>query len=318
MSKKYKVSGIPSLVILDSEGNTITTDGRSAVMEDPEGKDFPWKPKPFSEIVESATVVDKDGKKSKFTDLKGKHIGLYFSAHWCPPCKAFTPELVETYKKIQAVRKDFEIVFVSSDKDEDAFKEYYNEMPWMALEFADRDTKNHLSKHFEVSGIPSFVVLDPDMKVVNANARGAVSEDPDGKTFPWAPKPVNSIENAEGINDTPSLVVMMEHLSVEAQAPIKSAMEAISVPALAEAKAKDAEPEVIYFVAEKKGGIADKVRQLTKAGDAEGDKPQVMLLDCADGGAYYEFPASEAVTEETMKAFLKNFAAGSLEKKTFG
>lgn len=25
-------------------------------------------------------------------------IAYYFSAHWCPPCKAFTPKLAEKYK----------------------------------------------------------------------------------------------------------------------------------------------------------------------------------------------------------------------------
>lgn len=286
--------------------------------EDPEGKNFPWIPKSFNEIIGAATVVDKDGKQSKFTDLKGKHIGLYFSAHWCPPCKQFTPKLIHTYKKVKEANNDFEIVFVSSDRDEDAFKEYYAEMPWMALDYLDRDSKNALSKHFDVNGIPSFVILDPDMKLSNGNARGAIDEDPEGEQFPWNPKPVNSMESPDGINDTPSLIAMMEHLSVEAQEPVKAAMESIAVPALAKAKASDTDPEVIYFVAEKKGNTADQVRKLTGIGNAEGDTAQVLLLDCGDGGAYYKFPTDEAVNEETMKAFLKKFADGELEKNTFG
>ena len=35
-------------------------------------------------------------------------LGLYFSAHWCPPCKAFTPKLVETYNKVKAAGKQLE------------------------------------------------------------------------------------------------------------------------------------------------------------------------------------------------------------------
>merc|ERR1719189_1069843 len=40
-------------------------------------------------------------------------IGIYFSAHWCPPCRGFTPVLAETYETLAKAGKKFEIVFVS-------------------------------------------------------------------------------------------------------------------------------------------------------------------------------------------------------------
>ena len=74
---------------------------------------------------------------------EGKVFGIYFSAHWCPPCRAFTPQLAEWYKKFKkgANGDNLEIVFVSSDRDETAFKEYFAEMPWHALSYAQRDKK---------------------------------------------------------------------------------------------------------------------------------------------------------------------------------
>ena len=82
-------------------------------------------------------------------------VGLYFSAHWCPPCRGFTPKLAETYTKIkEAGDKPFEIVFISSDKDQEQFDSYFAEMPWLALPFEQRDLKAKLSKKFKVNGIP--------------------------------------------------------------------------------------------------------------------------------------------------------------------
>merc|ERR1712178_316196 len=52
-------------------------------------------------------------------------VGIYFSAHWCPPCRGFTPKLAEIYKSMKAAGKKFEIVFASSDRDQTAFDEYY-------------------------------------------------------------------------------------------------------------------------------------------------------------------------------------------------
>ncbi|CAM9984403.1 unnamed protein product [Sphacelaria rigidula] len=57
--------------------------------------------------------------------IQGKTLALYFSAHWCPPCRAFTPHLVKTYKAIKqrAGGSDVEFIFVSSDKEQSSFEE---------------------------------------------------------------------------------------------------------------------------------------------------------------------------------------------------
>merc|ERR1719326_63234 len=84
------------------------------------------------------------------TAFEGKKaVALYFSAHWCPPCRGFTPKLAEWYKANLAA-KGLEVVFISSDRDEEAFKEYYAEQPWLALPFSARDTKAELSKKYKV------------------------------------------------------------------------------------------------------------------------------------------------------------------------
>ena len=68
----------------------------------------------------------------------------------CPPCRGFTPALATSYTIIVAKGKSFEIVFVSSDRDEASFQSYFAEMPWLALPFADRETKQALSDKFGV------------------------------------------------------------------------------------------------------------------------------------------------------------------------
>ncbi|XP_041362566.1 tryparedoxin-like [Gigantopelta aegis] len=114
----------------------------------------------------------------------GKIVGLYFSAHWCPPCRGFTPTLATFYNNVKS-KKNFEIIFISSDKDESSFKEYLDSMPWPALPFSDRDRKKALSEKFGVTGIPTLILLDEDGKVLNKNARGDVLDDPEGEDFPW-------------------------------------------------------------------------------------------------------------------------------------
>lgn len=116
--------------------------------------------------------MTKKGSDFQFSDEK--YIGLYFSAHWCPPCRQFTPKLAEYYNNVQAKGHRFEVVFLSSDRDEDSFNEYYNEMPWAALKFNDREIKNKIAEIYSVRGIPTLVILDRAGQTVSANARSNV------------------------------------------------------------------------------------------------------------------------------------------------
>jgi nucleoredoxin len=62
---------------------------------------------------------------------------VYFGAHWCPNCRKFTPKLTEFYRQQHEKHPNFEVIFVSADKDEDAMLQYMNgyKMPWPAVKF---------------------------------------------------------------------------------------------------------------------------------------------------------------------------------------
>ncbi|KAL4165120.1 hypothetical protein KRP22_003851 [Phytophthora ramorum] len=110
--------------------------------------------------------------------LAGKKvIGLYFSGHYCPPCRKFTPLLDVVYSDIkEAGHQDFEIVFVSSDKEEAKFTEYYEEMPWIALPYARRDLKLELCEKFGVKTVPTLIFFNEKGEVVEREGRYFVTD----------------------------------------------------------------------------------------------------------------------------------------------
>lgn len=116
------------------------------------------------------------GKPAPAEALKGKLVGLYFSAHWCPPCRAFTPELIAAYKKIRAEKKPFEIVLVSADRDERSMYQYMDKtgMPWLTMKF-DAQRQQALGERFSVQGIPTLVILDETGRTVSLTGRGDVT-----------------------------------------------------------------------------------------------------------------------------------------------
>jgi len=321
LSKKYKVQGIPTLVIVGEDGETITTAGRKAISSDPSGEKFPWKPPTIREAL-SGDFVDGSGKTVQLDALSGKKIGLYFSAHWCGPCRGFTPKLVETYKKVKEKNPDFEIIFASSDRDEASFKDYFSEMPWLALPFADRSRKATLSDLFEVQGIPTFVMLDEDLNIINKDGRSSVGADPEGEAFPWHPKLVNDFE-ADGpgnVNDITSVIVVAKSFDDAVKAKITEGLEKISKHYVDEGKAKGEDPEFAFFTAEDKG-LGQRVMQMCKvdASTIQEGKAQLVLLDIPDNGGYYngsqvDFDAIPGAVETMLSAY----KAKAMERQQLG
>ncbi|CAF1253038.1 unnamed protein product [Rotaria magnacalcarata] len=133
-------------------------------------------------------ILHKSNQEVNLNDEKyrGKIIGIYFSAHWCPPCRGFTPILIDFYKKHKE-DKNFEIIFVSSDNDEESFNDYYKDMPWWKLDYKERGKRNELASSFKISGIPALILLDGDSgKIICNNGREQIQfQDKNGENFPW-------------------------------------------------------------------------------------------------------------------------------------
>jgi thiol-disulfide isomerase/thioredoxin len=101
-----------------------------------------------------------------------RYIAFYFSAGWCGPCHKFTPDLVSFYNEMKPKHPDFEVVFVSDDRNAADMQNYMNEMsmPWPALRW-DAVKWSQASK-LAGPGIPCLVVVNSDWKVVSNSYDG--------------------------------------------------------------------------------------------------------------------------------------------------
>ena len=109
-------------------------------------------------------LLSKTGE-TEYGSVDAPVILVYFSAHWCPPCRQFTPELAKLYNQWNLNEKQVEIIFVSLDRDEKSYKEYFSEMPWLAIPFGDTRI-GELKKLMGIQGIPSLILVDKDGTIV--------------------------------------------------------------------------------------------------------------------------------------------------------
>jgi nucleoredoxin len=102
-----------------------------------------------------------------------KLVAFYFSAHWCAPCRKFTPELVDYYNRVASQHPEFQLIFVSLDRSRYSWEIYQreNKMPWLALDY-DRLAEFAPLKELGGESIPSLLVIDDTGHVVASSYEG--------------------------------------------------------------------------------------------------------------------------------------------------
>jgi nucleoredoxin len=94
--------------------------------------------------------------------------------------------LIDFYR-LHGKEKNFEIIFISSDRDEKAFNEYCKDMPWLTLSYSERKKKEELAKKYQLTGIPTLILIDADSgDVICKDARDNIQhKDTKVEAFPW-------------------------------------------------------------------------------------------------------------------------------------
>ncbi|XP_061359275.1 probable nucleoredoxin 2 isoform X2 [Gastrolobium bilobum] len=238
LNKMYDVEGIPCLIMLqpdDSKEDATLFEGVELIYR------YGIQAYPFSKVrLEQLQEEEREKRENQtltnllanrqrdyvlsnaelkqvpVASLLGKTIGLYFSAEWGVPCANFTPKLISVYQKIkqelaQKGEEDFEIVLVSSDRDQASFDSYYSTMPWLALPFGDPEIKK-LARHFHVQGIPCLVIIGPDGKTITPHGRYLINLYQEN-AYPFTDAKVELLEKQleEEAKDLPTLVYHEGH-----------------------------------------------------------------------------------------------------------
>jgi len=94
-------------------------------------------------------------------------IALYFGAHWCAPCHAFTPKLRQIRQHLRDAGINTEVVYVSQDSSDADMRRYMRQstMPWPGI--SPRRLRT-LAAVQALAGAapPNLVLIDRDGQVI--------------------------------------------------------------------------------------------------------------------------------------------------------
>lgn len=111
------------------------------------------------------------GGNSTLADYKGKYVYIDVWATWCGPCKAEIPSLKE--KEAKYHDSNIEFVSISIDKKEayDAWRTMVKDKELGGSQLiADNAWRSNFVQDYKINGIPRFILVDPEGKIVSADA----------------------------------------------------------------------------------------------------------------------------------------------------
>ena len=116
-------------------------------------------------------LQDTTGKDIPLAKLKGKYLYIDFWATWCGPCIAEMPALDTLQHDYADANIDFVSISVDKEKDKQKWKDFVANRELKGVQvWVDAENSRVFTEAFNITQIPRFVLLDPEGRIVNANA----------------------------------------------------------------------------------------------------------------------------------------------------
>lgn len=131
----------------------------------------------FIDFLQNATILDRKNNARDLDEIlnKNKLIALYFSGHFCPSCRTFTPALIKAYENWKANDQKIEIIFVSCDDTEKHYQAASQNHLWKKIDYKNKEACDLIADHYNIKSIPQLWVFDNKGNLITKKGKEDVS-----------------------------------------------------------------------------------------------------------------------------------------------
>lgn len=175
----YRVNAFPTLLFLSAKGGEILskvgkksedellkiaaavlTSDTQEQLDTSAQKQFDL----FGQKIPDFCFPDINGNMVKFSSLRGKYVYIDIWATWCRPCCSEIPYMSQLEEKFHG--RNIHFVSISCDKDQKAWKKKVLDENLGGIQLNCNSVPEFM-KFFGIMGIPHFLLIDPEGKIVN-------------------------------------------------------------------------------------------------------------------------------------------------------
>ena len=170
--RQIKKNGINNITDLENIYNAYVTDPilRAAYKTEYDK----WNIAVVGKVSPDFQAKDINGKVYSLKDFKGKYLYIDMWATWCGPCKKEMPYLKELEKKMEG--KNITFLGLSTDEDKAEWTKMVKSGVLSGIQLLLR-RGSQFQRDYNINGIPHFILIDPDGKIVNPKAIRPSSQD---------------------------------------------------------------------------------------------------------------------------------------------
>ena len=163
--RQIKKNGINNITELENIYNTYVTDPtlRAAYKTEYDK----WNIAVAGKLSPDFEAKDINGKTYSLKDFKGKYLYIDMWATWCGPCKREMPYLKELEKKMEG--KNITFLGLSTDEDKAAWEKMVKSGELSGVQLL-LGRGSQFQRDYNIDGIPHFILIDPDGKIINPKA----------------------------------------------------------------------------------------------------------------------------------------------------